>query len=68
MRAWFAVSLRKRSRLKPSAEFVCVADGTYYVASLLAQSGGADQDIACCAQALSEMRWAFAKSEERTER
>ncbi|KAJ9105907.1 hypothetical protein QFC20_004144 [Naganishia adeliensis] len=45
-----------------------VRDGIYYVASLLAQSGGADQDIARCAQALSEMRWAFAKSEERTER
>lgn len=51
----------------PLIQPLLLADGIYYVGTLLAESGGADYDIACCVQALSEMRWAFAKSYERTE-
>jgi len=39
-----------------------VRDGTYYAAMLLAKHNGSDDDIACCVQALNELRWAHAKA------
>lgn len=57
-----------------------VRDGTYYAAMLLARGGGSDADIAVCLQALNvgvvrdiwayklqELRWAHAKSWERSQ-
>ncbi|KAJ9108955.1 hypothetical protein QFC21_000277 [Naganishia friedmannii] len=43
-----------------------VRDGTYYAAMLLAERSGSDNDISCCLEALSEMRWAFARTQERS--
>jgi len=39
-----------------------VRDGTYYAAMLLAKNNGSDDDIACCVQAINELRWAHAKA------
>ncbi|KAJ9097370.1 hypothetical protein QFC19_006839 [Naganishia cerealis] len=42
-------------------------DGTYYAAILLAETNGSDNDITACLEALSEMRWAFARTQERSQ-
>ncbi|KAG7531622.1 hypothetical protein FFLO_04206 [Filobasidium floriforme] len=43
-----------------------VRDGTYYAAMLLAKDHGTEEDVAACLQALNEMRWAYAKTGERS--
>nr|ODN88362.1 hypothetical protein L203_02975 [Cryptococcus depauperatus CBS 7841] len=43
-----------------------VRDGTYYAAMWLVKDGGSEDDIAVCIQALNEIRWAHAKSWERS--
>lgn len=43
-----------------------VRDGTYYTAMMLANEDGTEEDVAICLQALSEMRWGFAKTAERS--
>jgi hypothetical protein len=42
-------------------------DAVYHTAMLLIESDGVEGDSAYCAQALTEMRWAFSRSHERTE-
>ncbi|KAL7421552.1 hypothetical protein Q5752_003321 [Cryptotrichosporon argae] len=43
-----------------------VRDGTYYAAMQLARAGGSDDDVALCLRAINEVRWAHAKSVERS--
>lgn len=43
-----------------------MSDGTYYAAMLLAKDHGTEEDVAVCLQALNEMRWAYAKTGERS--
>ncbi|RXK40132.1 hypothetical protein M231_02589 [Tremella mesenterica] len=43
-----------------------VRDGTYYTAMLLAKMRDTDEDIVICLRALNELRWAHAKSFERS--
>ncbi|KAL7409829.1 hypothetical protein BDY24DRAFT_401974 [Mrakia frigida] len=45
-----------------------VRDGVYYAASILAVDGGSSSDINACLAAFDEMRWAFSKTYERTEK
>ncbi|KZS99138.1 hypothetical protein SISNIDRAFT_492392 [Sistotremastrum niveocremeum HHB9708] len=40
-------------------------DGVFFASFLLARELGSEDDVHICLQALSEMRWAFSKSEER---
>lgn len=44
-----------------------VRDGTFNAAMLLARTGGSDDDVNICLQALNESRWAHSKSSERSQ-
>ena len=70
MHLWFEVGIRLRAGFflqytSATDEFLCT-DGTYYTAMMLANEDGTEEDVAICLQALSEMRWGFAKTAERS--
>ncbi|BEI87789.1 uncharacterized protein CcaverHIS019_0105070 [Cutaneotrichosporon cavernicola] len=44
-----------------------VRDGTYQAAMMLVATGGSDDDVSVCLQALNESRWAHSKSWERSQ-
>jgi hypothetical protein len=53
-------------KIGSDAIFSILSDGTYYAAMLLAKENGTEEDVAACLQALNEMRWAYAKTGERS--
>ncbi|KAI0781054.1 hypothetical protein BD413DRAFT_464064 [Trametes elegans] len=61
------VSIFRKNLGTPFFQFdaALVRDGCFYAGFLLASESGTQEDVEICLRALSEMRWAFAKADER---
>jgi len=61
------VSILRRNLGTPFFQYDAklIRDGCFFAGFLLASESGSNDDVETCLQALSEMRWAFSKSDER---
>ncbi|KAI0664923.1 hypothetical protein C8Q70DRAFT_1060822 [Cubamyces menziesii] len=61
------VSILRRNLGTPFFQFdaALVRDGCFFAGFLLASENGTSEDVDVCFKALSEMRWAFSKNDER---